>query len=307
MKLIISIVGFGNIGKTIAPLLLNYKIYSFHINIVDTDSKVKGAILDVEHAAELTENHKVSFNNEELLNNSDFIFHCAGASVPKGKSRLVSCQASIEITEAVFLNYKPYKKPFIIVVANPVEIISYITQKITALPKENIIGTGTLLDSIRMNYSAKQMNGNISKVDSILLGEHGSTAFLSEQLSTVDSIPFHSFFDTSKVEKLMGLVKSSASEIKETQKATIYGVGFCAIQIFESLLSSEVRKFPISTFIPESLSNVLGESKIYLSLLSELSSKGSQPVKSYRPDKKEIDYLKDSIHIIKSCIPSKYV
>ncbi len=306
MELLISIIGFGNIGKTIAPLLLHYKNYSFQINIIDTDSNVKGAILDFMHAAELTEKHKVSFNNEELLNNSDFIFHCAGASVPKGKSRLVTCQASIEITEAVFLNYKPDKKPFIIVVANPVEIISYVTQKITALPKENILGTGTLLDSIRMNYEVKQMHANISSVNAILLGEHGATAFLSEQLSTVNKLPFYKFFNKQQLEKLMSVVKSSAEEIKQTQKATIYGVGFCAIQIFDCLLGAEKKKLAVSTFIPQHLGKLLGESEIYLSLLSEISAKGAHPIESYQPNEEEEEYLKKSIRQIKACIPMKY-
>lgn len=306
MKLIVTIIGFGNIGKVIAPLLLLKKDYRFHINIIDTDISVSGAILDLEHALQLYKQHQLSYNNAALLNESDYIFHCAGASVPKGMSRLVTCQASVEITEAVFKNFKPIKKPFIIVVANPVEIITFITQKITGLPKEKVIGTGTLVDSIRMNYAVKNKNKDIASIDSILLGEHGSTAFLSEQLSTVNNLPFSSLFDRETINELMEKVKSSAEEIKETQKATIYGVSFCAWQIFEALLSEKAIKLPISTFIPEYLNKILGNPKVCLSLLSEISTKGAFPIENYHPNKNETKLLKDSVNLIKACIPEKY-
>jgi L-lactate dehydrogenase len=306
MELIISIIGFGNIGKTICSLLLPYKEYHFNINIVDNNLNVTGAILDLKHGAQLYDNHQISHNSDELLNNSDFIFHCAGATVPKGKSRHFTCQASADITEAVFKNFNPLKEPFIIVVSNPVDIITYITQKVTGLPKQNVIGTGTFLDSIRMNYLVKQTNVDLSLIDAIVLGEHGTSAFLSEQLSTVNSLPFNSIFNKAQIDELMTLVKTSAEKIKETQKATIFGVSYCALQIFESLISNSVQKLPVSTFIPEHLQLILGKTDVYLSLYSEISSKGAHPVKNYHPDKNEVERLKESIKSMKQSIPKKY-
>lgn len=307
MELVVSIIGFGNIGKTIGALLLPFKDVSFRINILDIDLNVSGAILDLKHGAELYDNHQITYNSEALLNQSDFIFHCAGASVPKGMSRLVTCQASVEITEAIFNNFNPVKEPFVIVVANPVDIITFITQKITGLPKENVVGTGTLLDSIRMNYVVKQMKREISSVDAILLGEHGATAFLSEQLSTIMGLPFNSVFDTGAIDELMILVKNSAGEIKATQKATIYGVSYCAIRIFESLRSQKSQKLPVSTFIPENLHTVLGDSRVYLSLYSEISQQGVRPIENYHPNNDELECLKRSIDLIKQTIPKKYI
>lgn len=306
MELIVTIIGFGNVGKIIGALLLPYKDYRFTINIIDTDPNVFGAILDLEHGKQLYENHRVSHNSKELLNTSDFIFHCAGGSVPLGGNRLAVCQSSIEITEAIFKNFKPTKKPFIIVVANPVEIITFMTQKITGLPKENVIGTGTFLDSIRMNYVVKKTDLGITSVDAILLGEHGTTAFLSEQLSTVNGLPFNSLFNNDTLEELMMQVKTSAQEIKKTQKATIYGVSYCAMQIFESLLSEHVKKIPVSTFIPFNMSQIIGATDISISLLCEISSKGAHPIASYHPNSYEAKCLEKSISQMKACIPKRY-
>lgn len=307
MELIITILGFGNVGKTIGALLLPYKSFKSTIHIMDTDDHVSGALLDLRQGAQLYPNHEIVFNDPQLLNASDFIFHCAGASVPVGESRLTTCQASIEITEAIFKDFKSTKNPFIIVVTNPVEIITFITQKITGLPKTNVIGTGTFLDSIRMDYFTKKVWPDLDSVNTIVLGEHGNSAFLSQQLSYVNGLPFHTMMDEHATNQLMDLVKSSAEKIKETQGATIYGVGYCAIKIFESLLSPMGKKLAVSTFIPAELSTQIGESEIYLSLYSEINASGAHPLTDYLPDLKEKESLIQSTRIIKRNIPTKYL
>ena len=302
----VTIIGFGNIGRIISTLLLPYNEITFHLNIMDPDHRVQGAILDLKHGAQLYP-HTISYNSSDLFNQSDFIFHCAGALVPRGKSRLVTCLTSIEITEAVFNHFKPAKEPFIIVVANPVEIISHVTQKITGIPKQNIIGTGTLVDSIRMNYIVKQEYNDVSSVNAVLLGEHGATAYLSEQLSTINGLPFHQVFDPPTLNKLLLQVKTSAEQIKTTQKATIYGIGYCALQIFESLLSSHGKKLAVSTFIPEHLKHLLSPANYYLSFFSEINSSGAYPIKDYHPLTTELELLQKSANKILSHIPSTYI
>lgn len=306
MDIVISIVGFGNIGKCISGLLLSNIEHRFQINIIDVDWKVYGGILDLEHAAELIPEHDISYNSEELFNKSDFIFHCAGATVPRGKSRLITCQESIRITEAVFENFRPEKEPKIIVVANPVEIISCITQKVTGLPKSHVIGTGTYLDSIRMNHLVKTTNSDITQVNSVLIGEHGTTVFLSEQLSTVNGQSFDSFFGDDTVEELMNSVKAAAEEIKETQKATIYGVSFCAIKILESMWDDQVSTYPASTYLTDELRQSLGNIDTYLSLYCNVSSAGAHPVLEYTPDPSELEMLQKSAGLTTPCIPQNY-
>lgn len=306
MELVITILGFGNIGKFISTMLLTKREHRFHINIVDTDKDVIGAIMDLEHGAELYANHQISFNSDELFNQSDFIFHCAGASVPKGKSRLVTCQASIEITEAIFHGFQPAKEPFIIVVANPVEIITYVTQKVTGLPKQNVVGTGTFLDSIRLNHLIKKRYQEVSTVDAILLGEHGASAFLSEQLSTVNDLPFSKVFESATIAQLMVTVKAAAYEIKKTQKATIYGVGCCAVNIFEALISQQERYLPVSTYLPEGFREFTGNNNVFISLPCKVNNKGVFPNEDYQPDQEEWGYIEKSHEVITSFLPPYY-
>ena len=269
---VISIVGFGNIGKLICALLLPYRDHQFRINIVDVDESVEGALIDFKHGNELYPNHSIVYNDEVAFNASDYIFHCAGASVPKGKSRLYTCQQSIEITEAVFQGFNPVKVPFIIVVANPVDIISTITHKLTGLPVSHVIGTGTFLDSIRMNQIVKEQNNDLSSIDTVLLGEHGASVFLSHQLSTVNGKQFSEVFKEETISSYLARMKSAAAEIKRTQDATIYGVSYCAISIFESLLLDNAQNQPVCTAIPNYLNKELGGSSMFVSLYSRIDA-----------------------------------
>ena len=307
MELTISIIGFGNIGKAICILLLPKYEFNLTINIVDIDPNVKGAILDFQHGIQLYQNHQITYNSIELLNNSNFIFHCAGASVPKGQSRLFSSNESIKITEAIFKNFKPLKEPYVIVVSNPVEIISTITHKITGLPPKSIVGTGTFLDSIRMNYCVKKYMKNINTIDSILLGEHGNTVFLSKQLSSINGKKIDEILDNQKIDSLMNEVKQSAMEIKETQDATVYGVSYCAVKIFESLLSENYSSYPISTIIPQWLQKELKTGDLFLSLYSKINKSGVFPTDNYIPNDLELSNFKNSIKSLIPYIPKQYL
>ncbi len=307
MEMTVSIIGFGNIGKFISGLLFANKEHKIQLNVIDTDWQVYGAVLDMEQGIELFPNQRIAYNSETLLNQSDFIFHCAGASVPKGKSRLVTCQKSIEITQAIFKNYRPKTEAFIIVVANPVEIITFITQRVTSLPQSHVIGTGTFLDSIRMNHAIRTTNPAVKAPNAILLGEHGTTVFLSEQLSTIDELPISHFYEKDSIEELMNKVKASAEEIKKTQEATIYGVSYCAIQIFEALLNEKVMHAPVSTFVPESINAELQKTPISLSLYSQLNKSGAQAFDEYVPNEHELEALNKSVNLITPFIPKQYL
>lgn len=307
MEIVISIVGFGNIGKLICALLLPYKEHQFILNIVDIDPNISGAVLDLEHGNQLFQKHTLVCNSTDYFNHSDFIFHCAGASVPKGKSRLFTCSQSIEMTESIFKNFKPTKSPFVIVVANPVEIIATITHKITGLPREKIVGTGTFLDSIRMNYYLGKTGNNSSAIDTFILGEHGDTAFISQQLSSSIGLSLTDFWDDETLEKCLLLTKNAAKEIKTTQMATIYGVSYCAIQLFDLLLSDKPVCKPVSILIPENLKKEFGTTDLFLSLPANIDSTGVHFNEDYHPNDVELSYLKTSYEAMRECLPMKYL
>lgn len=297
----ISIIGFGNIGKAICTMLLAKKELNFTLNVVDSKSYeyVTGTILDMHHGLQLCDNHQLHYNNDDLLEKADFVFHCAGASVPKGKSRLHTAQASIEITKSIFKSQKFTNEPFIIVISNPVELITNITLQLTGLTEHKVVGTGTFLDSQRMDYYVKQHLTNANDVKCIVLGEHGETMFLSNQLTSIEGQPIQSHFSDQVIHDLMLQVQQSPEKIKMTQDATIYGVSLCAIRIFEALLSDEKYAAPVSIAIPNQLKSDLELPNMALSLPALINKKGVFFDKTYRPNDIESEQLLNSADLLK--------
>lgn len=302
----VTIVGFGNIGRCITSLLLSTSKEALHINIMDVSTKLTGSLLDFQHALQLYPQHSMSYNDQHKMNESNFVFHCAGASVPKGKSRLDTCEQSMQITENVFTNYKPSLLPFIIIVSNPVDVISHITQKITNLPVERIIGTGTLLDSLRMNFTLKHHFPNAKNINSVLLGEHGKSVFVSQHLSKVDSISLEDIIEKEQLNECLTEVKNSAQEIKDTQGATIYGVSHAACEIYNALQKEEKTQLPVSTKVPQEWVNEHNLNTIYLSCPCELSQEGVQLIADYKPTSSELIQYLNTVRMLGEYIPEKY-
>jgi len=302
----ITILGFGNVGRFICSQLLPYSGADLTINLIDKDEGVAGAILDLKHGKEFFPQHRIYSNHAQLFYESDIIFHCAGASVPKGQSRTVSCEASIGISESIFQEYQLKDSAFMIVVANPVEVIAHICRQITGLPVNQVIGVGTFLDSIRMNYCISQLKNDAGQINAHILGEHGSTAFMSESLSTVGKKSIVELFGDDQISNLEAKMRSAAGEIKLTQAATIYGVAYCAMQIFYALMGDIELKVAASTAIPTFLKKELGKESIYLSLFSKIDKDGIHPF-NHTYTTGEIKKLKQSLDLVVSCIPKKYL
>ncbi|SFT43455.1 L-lactate dehydrogenase [Lishizhenia tianjinensis] len=303
----ITLIGFGNIGRTLTALIMANSKEPIHFNIMEVSQKIGGTLLDVEHALELYPQHTWSLNDQDKMNHSDFIIHTAGAIVPPGKTRRDASEISIAITEEVFSNYTPITIPFIIVVANPVDIIAYVTQKLTALPPERVFGTGTFLDSIRMNHYLKPHLPIGADINSVLLGEHGSAIFMSQQLSKANDKHLHKLLTEDELDACMEEVKNAANLIKQTQGATIYGVSHILYQLYSALKAEEVQHLPLSTLIPRSYLQDPSITSIYLSTYCEINKEGVIPCTHYHPDPIEAAKFHHTIQELIALIPQKYL
>lgn len=304
MKLNITIVGFGNVGRQICSLLLQEREMSLLINILEVETNMSGALIDFQHAATATGRHEIIWNQQEEFARANFIFHCAGGNVPKGSERNVVVEESCAIVEAVYSKVNFIKDPVIIALANPVEIITWLIQKITKLPAKNVLGTGTYLDTQRFLYFEKQYFGKIVDPSILLLGEHGSSLFVSsysiggsKQLS----------IDKAHIQQLLDLTKNAASEIKKTEKATIYGVSQCALEVFRAFFSANTHIFPLSTSVPNKFLHDTDRTKMFLSIPVEINKNGCRDHFNYHPDNEELSKLKDSMEALIKFLPEKYI
>jgi malate/lactate dehydrogenase len=158
-----------------------------------------------------------------------------------------------------------------------------------------------------MNYYLKNLINTKEEVDCVLLGEHGESAFVSHQLSTIGHKSIDQAVEQAQLTATLERTKGAAKEIKETEQATIYGVSFCAIKIFESLLEEETIKIPVSTEMPEWLCTALEAKQIFLSLYSKVNKQGAKVDEDYCPNKEELAQLKNSYEKLIPLIPKKYL
>lgn len=244
----VTIVGFGHVGSSLAVLLLNSK-YQISLNIMDPNQECEGAFLDLAHSITLCRDKELHINNEKLFDSADFIYYAAGTRNVQGTSRLSIAKQNIALTEEVFKPRVFVNTPFIIVITNPVDIIAQSVYELTNLPAKHVFGTGTFLDSVRMAYYLSSISElNATDFEILVLGEHGDSQVPVYSSSKAKGLPLlnHPMFSKKELENTTVLTKKAASEIRETQEATIFGVSKCAAVLLDFFLDSEEHSLSLS-------------------------------------------------------------
>ncbi len=297
-RTIVTIFGFGNVGRSIAHLLINMSDCTFTINVMDPSPNVKGSFLDLGHAARLTTRHKLVMNSEELLNISEYIFHSAGAGVPPGGSRLDLSEINCTLSYSMFKNYQPKVDAKVIVITNPVDNVAYHTHKATGLSASKVIGTGTLLDSLRMNYYLQQLKPSQQDINAILIGEHGASIVVAHSLSYVSGQRLLDYFTYEEIQICLQQTITAASEIKKTQGASIYGAADCAAYIMRQIMFDTGVVKPLGVLLPDEYIQKLDCSDMFMSLPARLTKNGVELGEVIELDENEWHQLSTSANVI---------
>ena len=261
MRKNISIIGIGEVGSAVANLLLT--IPKVSLNLCDIHD-IQGRVLDLKHAAAFYDS-KVSFNNKKDLSVADLIIYTAGYCNKQNESRNTVAGKNKTMIEEIFKTCSFQNHPLIISVTNPVELSSAWIQDVVK-ETATVIGTGTSLDTIRLNYLLDRDKRKSSHEKIEVIGEHGS-----------DMKPRWGQIDASKINKdeVLAELKQSAFEIRKTEAATKYGVAHVCLKMVQAIISGEEFDYPFSVKLNDSIKKDLGiESNIFLSLPSVINKTG---------------------------------
>lgn len=265
----VTIIGFGNVGSALSSLLLSNQ-HDIKINILEPNEQCEGAILDMKQGLSLYHQKEIHINDMELFQESDFVFFTAGTPNIKGGSRLSMAKENSELAKSVFENIQFNKTPIIFIITNPVDIVSHVVYKCTRFHSEQIIGTGTFLDSTRLNYYlSKESNNKTEDFDALVLGEHGSSQvpIFSNTLFNGQPILESSVFTKKSLERARQLTESSAAEIRKTQDATKYAVAKCAEILMNYVIDKKEHTLSVSILTNDHYRNLLQlDHDIYISL-----------------------------------------
>lgn len=303
----ISIIGAGSIGATTA-FALQQKELAREIVINDINQeKALGEVLDLIHGSSLNSPCNVTLGSLEDTKNSDIIIITAGLAQKPGETRL----------DLVDKNYKIFKSfvptiaklspnAILLVVSNPVDILAYMTYKLSGFPKERVIGSGTVLDTTRLrSLLGKYFGIDGRSVQGFVLGEHGDSEFVPWSSLTIGNIPIQEFSNQLKMEwdeeterVIADDVKNSAYEVIKRKGATAFSVAAVLTRISEAFLKDEKTILTVSTL----LNNYLGVDDIYLSVPTIVGENGVEKVLNIDLSDEEKDKFVSSAKIMKEYI-----
>ena len=248
----IGIIGAGFVGSTTAYALLLQNIAAEIILIDINEIRCRGEILDLSDAIPSDGASQIRAGNAQDAAQADIIIIAAGKPQKINESRTELLNANIQIVESVFAEIKPINpQAIVIIITNPVDLITYHAQKISGLPRNQIFGSGTFLDTQRLcTIVAHKLHVSEKSVDAYILGEHGDSQFAAWSSAKIGGIPVADFSELTAqdLEAMATEVRDKAYEIISCKGATYYGIATCVAQMCKAIIFDQKLVLPLSTY-----------------------------------------------------------
>ncbi|MDR2191509.1 MAG: L-lactate dehydrogenase [Endomicrobium sp.] len=307
----VSIIGCGNVGMRYAYSMI-IKGLAREIVLIDYNrKKAEGEAMDLSHGAPYVSPVRIYAGDYSDAANSDLVVITAGRGQKPGETRIDLVKGNAEILKTIvpqIVKYSP--KAVILVASNPVDILSYIVYKISGKPANEVIGSGTVLDSARFRYLiGRHCNVDTRSIHAFILGEHGDSEFPVWSKAMIGGVFFKDYCkvcdkenclsnEEAKLKEIFEDVRDSAYEIIEKKGETSYGIGLALTKISSSILKDENTVLPVSSL----LTNYCGVSDIYLSVPAVTHKFGIRQTLAIDFNEKELEALQNSAKKVKEVI-----
>ncbi len=254
----VVMIGCGFVGAACSFAIMQSGLFSEMVLIDADKSKAEGEALDISHGVPFAKPVKIYAGDYDDIKNASLIIVTAGANQKPGETRLDLVKKNISIFKSIIPEIK--KRDFngvLLIVANPVDILTTVAQKLSGLPENKVIGSGTVLDTARLKYElGNHLNVDSRSVHAFIIGEHGDSEIAAWSSVNVSGIPLNKFCEMrghfnhdEAMKRIAENVKNSAYEIIEKKRATYYGVAMAVKRICEAIVRDEKSILPISSLI----------------------------------------------------------
>lgn len=246
------IVGTGNVGASIAFAITQQRTAVNEIVLTDIVAKdAEGEAMDLVDALAVSPSYvKISNGTYKDAKDCDIVVITAGAAQRSNETRLQLLKKNVNILKGMIQQIMDSGFDGIfLVVTNPMDVLTYFALKFSGLPAERVIGSGTVLDSARLQQrTASYLNVNPKSVHAYQVGEHGDSEVTLWSLADVGGQKVEDLLDSGMREDISEFVRAKAYEIIERKGATYYGIASCVVQIINSILNDEMRVLPVSSY-----------------------------------------------------------
>lgn len=275
----VAIIGAGNVGSTFAYALLLSGLVG-EIVLIDVDrERAEGEVMDLNHAVPLTNPARIWQGSYKDCQGADVVVVSAGTAQREGETRLNLFKRNTAIFKEIIPKITEHNDSGILLIAtNPVDILSYVTWKVSGLPASRVIGSGTVLDTARFRSMLSARLGlDARNVHAYIIGEHGDSEVPVWSLANVAGMPLNDYCRSigCEIEKkdrveIANQVRNAAYEIISRKGATFYAVAVGLLRIVESILRNQNSVLSVSNLI----SDYYGVDDIFLSLPAVIGQNG---------------------------------
>lgn len=299
----VSVIGAGNVGATVANVLA-HKDFLNEVVLLDIKGDVaKGKALDTWQQAPVDYYSTKLVGSDDYADtaDSDIVVITAGIPRKPGMSRddLISTNAKIvsSVTQSIL---EHSKDPIIIVVSNPLDVMSYAAFKNSGLPKHRVFGMAGILDTARYRaFLATALDVSPKDIQALLLGGHGDTMVPLPRYTTVAGMPVTDLIDADELDAIVQRTKSGGGElVKLMGTSAWYAPGAAAAQMAEAILKDEKRIFPCCAY----LDGEYGMSDIFLGVPVKLGKNGIEQIIELNLSEDEMSLLRESESHVRTVI-----
>lgn len=302
----ISIIGTGFVGSTTAYTLLLSGLVSELVLVDKNKRKAEGEAMDLNHGVPFVRPVKIIAGDYKDCEGSNIVVITAGANQKPGETRIDLVRKNTEVFSTIIPEVVKYcSDSILVVVTNPVDILTYITYKLSGFSKNKVIGSGTVLDTARFKALLGEHVGiDARNVHTYVLGEHGDTEVAAWSITSIAGMSMEEFCQSCKTcngesrEAIFEDVRTAAYDVIERKEATYYAVGLTIKRIVEAILRDENSILTVSSLIE----NRYGIDDVCLSLPTIVNSEGVKHVLEVHLDEKEKESLINSAESLKEII-----
>lgn len=303
----ISIIGAGFVGATTAYALMIAGLAS-EIVIVDVNNdKAEGEAMDLSHGTSFVKPVVIKSGNYEDTKDSDIVIITAGAGQKPGETRLELINKNLNIFKAIIPEVcKASPSSILLVVSNPVDVLTYITYKLSGFPRARVIGSGTVLDTSRFKYKlSEHFKIDARNIHTYIMGEHGDSEIATWSLTTIAGMKVNEYCSNECKNcngdfkyKIAEEVRNAGYEVIKKKGATYFAVALAIRRIVEAILRDENSILTVSTF----LDGQFGIKDVYLGVPSVVGINGAKKILEVPLNEEESKKLKDSASVLKDII-----
>ena len=296
----VVLIGCGNVGMAYSYALVNQKVYVDELVLIDINKdKCEGEAMDLNHCMAYSPSKiKVRVGDYSDCSDAKIIVIAAGANQAVGESRMDLIHKNSNIFKSIISEVmKNNFKGIFIVATNPLDVMTYITLKLSGLDAGRVIGSGTTLDTSRLRYMLSLETGvNPKNIEAYVIGEHGDSEFVPWSNVNIAYQKVSSLLSGERLNKIEEEVRTSAYEIIEKKGATAYGIGMCLVKITNAIIEDKNSILPVSSWDKNN--------NICISTPAIVGKDGVKDKIFVPLNQEETEKLKNSIKTIKDAINS---